>query len=94
LHRYTFTGNAGDVIEVTLSHDSSSSLNAALSIRDPFFGEAGLILNLSTDETRRTTTRGPVTLPVDGEYLLELNSGFFELAQNLGGYQIDVVFTP
>jgi hypothetical protein len=95
LHRYTFTGKAGDTLEVTLSHDSSSSLNADLTLRDPLFGEAGLILNLNTDETRRTTTSGPVTLPIDGEYLLELNSGFFDaLAQNLGGYQIDIVFTP
>ncbi len=96
-HFYTFTGNTDDTLDVTLSHDSGSSLNAALSVRDPAFGEAGLILNLVTDDTRRSATTGPATLPIDGEYVLQLSlADDFddELAKHLGSYQIDLSLTP
>lgn len=94
---FSFAGNTNDTLDVTLSHDSSSSLNASLSIRDPFGGEAGFIRNLITSDTERTKTTGPATLPVDGEYVLQLSlADDFddELAKHLGTYQIDITITP
>jgi hypothetical protein len=93
---FSFAGNVDDTLDVTLSHDSSSSLNASLSIRDPFGGEAGFGLSLITDDTNRTRTSGPRTLPVAGEYVLQLSlADDFddELAKHLGTYQIDISLT-
>lgn len=90
---FSFAGNTNDTLDVTLSHDSSSSLNASLSIRDPFGGEAGFSLNLITDDINRTRTSGPRTLPVAGEYVLQLSlADDFddELAKHLGIYRIDL----
>jgi hypothetical protein len=92
LHRYTFTGNTGNVLAMTLSHDSSSSLNAALGFGSSL-GEFGFSLNLVTGDTNRTSTSGPVTLPLNGEYefALELADPLDdELAKHLGTYRIDL----
>src|SRR5262249_36014320 len=64
---YTFTGNVNDVLQATLSHDGSSTLNADLIVREPLstvpFYQQPVILRLSSSDARRSVS-GQHTLGV------------------------------
>jgi hypothetical protein len=92
---FSFAGNTNDTLDMTLSHDSSSSLNAAL-VSDSSLNEFGFGLSLVTDDTNRTRTSGPLTLPFDAEYIFLLKRADpleDELAKHLGTYRIDISLT-
>jgi hypothetical protein len=98
---YSFTGSVNDAFTMTLSHDSSSSLNTELLLREPLatvpFYKQPVRLRRETTDTRRISSGGVLTLNVEGDYVLEVghDNPFDEVLQNyLGTYQVDVSVTP
>lgn len=99
-HLYSFTGSVGDLLDVTLSHDAASNLNAELIVREPRqgfpFDQWPRRIRLFTNDVQRSRS-GTHTLAVTGDYMLELTYGdhFAEsLDKFLGGYQVELSLTP
>jgi hypothetical protein len=98
---YSFAGNVDDVVDVTLSHEASSSLNTEVLMREPLvtvpFFKQPVSLRLETTDTRRSSSVSPRTLTVGGDYVLEVghDNPFDEVLQEyLGTYQVDISKTP
>ncbi len=98
---YTFTGNVNDLLQVTLSHDGGSTLNADLLVREPLssvpFYQQPVVLPLSTSDARRSVS-GSRTLSVAGPYVLQVQHTFNpfepEFQKYLGTYRVDLTKTP
>ena len=98
---YTFTGNVNDLLQATLSHDSGSTLNADLLVREPLssvpFYQQPVVLPLSTSDARRSDS-GSHTLSVAGPYVLQvrhIDTPFeAEFQKYLGAYRVDLTKTP
>src|SRR5690606_26527727 len=72
--RFSFSGSAGEQLTVTLGHPADERLNARLTVGR--LGEDGRLqqrqLSLSTYDGRRSHS-GSLTLPEDGEYVIDVN---------------------
>jgi hypothetical protein len=98
---FSFPGNVNDAVDITLSHDGTSRLNVELLVREPLatvpFYKQPVLLRRVTTDTRRNSSGSPLTLAVDGDYVLEVghDNPFDEVLQEyLGTYQVDISKTP
>ncbi len=94
---YKISGSQGQTLNVSLSHDATSTLNAELNIRRPAqpgrkFYEGSIFIRLVTDDAKRSRT-GSRVLTEDYDFIVEVLPGdrtATELNKHLGSYSIDL----
>ncbi len=96
---YSFSGNLDEILNIDLSHDPASSLNAELNVLQlinglEFYQGASIVIRLRTDDNNRSKS-GSRTLTADGEYIIEMglnqdNIFANDLTKHLGSYQVDI----